>query len=564
MPHPAVQLKLCLFYANHADLLLYLCSRSSFSIRKPKTVASHFFEKSGLGPSDEAEEGEVEIDPDPFKASSGVASSYFTYKKYNLQYRFFESYEFIALEKRFKLFGAFDVHKCFYNIYTHTFAWAVKGREYAKNNRADGFENEFDRLMQVCNFGETNGIIVGPEFSRVFAEIIFQALDLQIQKRLADKGFRESVDFEIRRYVDDYFVFANREEVLKEIKSFIESSLSENRLYLNDSKASVCERPFLSELSKAKMGVSKTATNRAELMLEAALNGKLNLVTKNKSRFIEEFRSIAIDSREFIEPLSKFAMAILGRRLKKALDALLEIPDQSERDRSLLSFCSGFAEVFEYLYCLSPNARSSLLLSRVFLRILGAKEMMSLHYSQELVLTLPQRVKGLINTGLNNSTSDVSELNLLILDRQISPNDGVPLLTFMNWIHDHLSYFELCTLIFYARDRIEYRELLIKIEGEIKRRAREEKEGLTAHHDTELVMLLLDSLSCPWISDDTKKIVSESIVLSVEPSIKRDKLNERSSQLRRFCAKRLWFFDWHAAEYLEKTLDRKELIPAYS
>ena len=62
-----------------------------------------------------------------------------------------------------------DIARCFYHIYTHTIAWAVKGKEQAKELIGkETFENAFDTLMQHANYNETNGIIVGPEISRIF------------------------------------------------------------------------------------------------------------------------------------------------------------------------------------------------------------------------------------------------------------------------------------------------------------------------------------------------------------------------------------------------------------
>ncbi|EXS67912.1 hypothetical protein BF95_26490 [Sphingobium sp. Ant17] len=57
------------------------------------------------------------------------------------------------------------------------------------NTNSTGFANEFDRLMQSMNYNETNGICVGPEISRVFAEIIFSEVDRRILRTLADKKY---------------------------------------------------------------------------------------------------------------------------------------------------------------------------------------------------------------------------------------------------------------------------------------------------------------------------------------------------------------------------------------
>ncbi|MFN8135210.1 MAG: hypothetical protein U0Z17_08290 [Bacteroidales bacterium] len=56
-----------------------------------------------------------------------------------------------------------------------------------------------------------NGIVVGPEISRIFAEIILQNVDINVLNILEKEGRKYEVDYEARRYVDDYFIFSNDE-----------------------------------------------------------------------------------------------------------------------------------------------------------------------------------------------------------------------------------------------------------------------------------------------------------------------------------------------------------------
>ena len=66
--------------------------------------------------------------------------------------------------------------------------------------------------MQQINYNETNGIIIGPEFSRIFAELILQSVDRIVEQKLVSKhNLKHKVDYEIFRYVDDYFIFFNED-----------------------------------------------------------------------------------------------------------------------------------------------------------------------------------------------------------------------------------------------------------------------------------------------------------------------------------------------------------------
>jgi hypothetical protein len=70
------------------------------------------------------------------------------------------------------------------------------------------FAQAFDSLMQRANQNETHGIVIGPEISRIFAELLFQSVDQRAILRLRDNHFELGADYAIRRYVDDVYIFA--------------------------------------------------------------------------------------------------------------------------------------------------------------------------------------------------------------------------------------------------------------------------------------------------------------------------------------------------------------------
>lgn len=114
--------------------------------------------------------------------------SYFTYPYIKI-YKFYQSNQYIYLEKKFSFLWHADISNCFSNIYTHSISWAITdSKSYSKNNKNDSFFADFDQLMQKMNNNETFGILVGGEFSRIFAEIIFQKMDkeliIQIEKNM--------------------------------------------------------------------------------------------------------------------------------------------------------------------------------------------------------------------------------------------------------------------------------------------------------------------------------------------------------------------------------------------
>lgn len=98
------------------------------------------------------------------------------------------------------------------------------------------FRTVFDSLMQQLNYNETNGIVIGPELSRIFAEIILQAIDNDIISDLEKKNVFFGKDYRIYRYVDDFFIFYNDHEVFSKTKASISICLTRYKLNLNKSK----------------------------------------------------------------------------------------------------------------------------------------------------------------------------------------------------------------------------------------------------------------------------------------------------------------------------------------
>ena len=120
--HPAQQIYYGDFYSKYGHLIVALCQRSPFSLRAPGAIASYFVERRRVAQAVGGAAKSVEQIENGFSAVSGVATSYFSYKKYALMFRFYDSTEFLTLEKKFKFLTKLDISDCFNRIYTHTIA----------------------------------------------------------------------------------------------------------------------------------------------------------------------------------------------------------------------------------------------------------------------------------------------------------------------------------------------------------------------------------------------------------------------------------------------------------
>lgn len=254
--HPTDQIKVVEFYDKYKDAIIYLCSKSSFSIRRPQKVASYFFYKDRLH---HILLGKKMDSVEMFFNEYENLKTFFSYKDYTNVYKFYEHYRYQRAEKKFSHLLRLDIQACFESIYTHSIEWAING---GVDSYKDTFQRKdgsigavWDSLMQGMNYQETNGIIIGPEFSRLFAEVILQYVDQRVEQELLKLGYRHKVDYECYRYVDDYFFFYNNEEVKGKVVCLLEDFLKEFKLSLNQEKMHEMERPFITNITRAKLEI---------------------------------------------------------------------------------------------------------------------------------------------------------------------------------------------------------------------------------------------------------------------------------------------------------------------
>lgn len=245
--HPAEQISASQFYQDYQQVIIDRCLRSRFSLRHPSGVANVTLFVADEDRETNEKFSQIELTAD----NAPVFKSYFVYERYTRLYKFHDGEEYLELERRYPRLSECDVSKCFYNIYTHSIAWAVKDKWHAKSNKSKnkGFESKFDGLMQSMNYAETNGIPVGPEISRIFAEIILQDVDVAVEVDLRSEGLEPGSDYDVRRYVDNYYIYSFSYQVEERVHRSLERKLKDYKLYINENKSRATTRPFISPQS---------------------------------------------------------------------------------------------------------------------------------------------------------------------------------------------------------------------------------------------------------------------------------------------------------------------------
>lgn len=144
-------------------------------------------------------------------------------------------------EARYRHILVSDISRFYGTIYTHTLPWALHGKAYCKanvNNPAvmnSLLGDTLDRLVRKGQDNQTIGIPIGPDTSRILAEIIAVAVEDQF---LSISGFKDDKVF---RYVDDWFVGFDGAGEAEDAVSFLAKACGEYELEINDAKTVVVD-----------------------------------------------------------------------------------------------------------------------------------------------------------------------------------------------------------------------------------------------------------------------------------------------------------------------------------
>lgn len=130
-----------------------------------------------------------------------------------------------------------DITRFYPSIYTHSLTWAAYGKEKVKSKLKTyegSLADRIDILVRACNRNQTIGIPVGPETSRIIAEVISSRIDDDLKCSFSDIT-ADSID----RLQDDWFIGVNTLERSEKILSQIIAAYREYSLDINGRKTSV-------------------------------------------------------------------------------------------------------------------------------------------------------------------------------------------------------------------------------------------------------------------------------------------------------------------------------------
>ena len=569
--HPLNQIQMVDFYEKYKSILLYFTNLDRFSLRHPNKVACYFFYKDRLHNKLLGKKADkIEL----FFNEYENLKSYFSYERYNNIYRFYEDYRYQRAEKKFTHLQKFDVQSCFDSIYTHSISWAIGGGKTSFkenfNGRDYSFGGVWDELMMEMNYNETNGIVIGPEFSRLFAEVILQHIDKRVDTSLSDKhGFKFNKDYVCYRYVDDYFFFYNDQKVCDQAMLLFTNVLKEFKMTISSEKTECIERPFITDISSAKQQIDRLIDDNLKLKMNEldideteddvdkdyveedvsisaervnkAMNTKFSWYFSS-NMFNAEFKSILKSCNVKSKDVVNYTLARVATRLNRdllkfirkhkvlsvAMDGDSGNFDKAEiakvRNRmevSLGKFIVNLIDSVFFLYAGSQRVNTTLKMMDILNLIIITFDS---NYEDNSVQRFTQEMRDYIFSKIHNEVSlvfqrtrhdenaQIETLYLLLIIKRLRSKfrlSEFEIKRYMGNTNDEgftfpkLNAIAIEILLYYFGNEQRFCELKNELMNSVIKKYKDVSEK-TRKISTELVILTLDLMTCPYIKKEVK------------------------------------------------------------
>ncbi len=575
--HPQNQIAVVEFYNEYKGLILYYSSISPFSIRRPHKIATVTFYEDRAHSKLLAHDHEHSSAEESGKEYETL-KTFFAYKDISNIYKFYESYRYHRCEKIYNTLYKFDVMKCFDSIYTHAITWALLNEEIVKDDISSGnrkvdntFGGRFDKLMQTMNYNETNGIVIGPEFSRIFAEIILQRIDRNVYQILLNKD--EPIilkrDYELFRYVDDCFVFYNDEHIREEIVKAYRLQLKDYKMHINESKSLSFKKPIITGLTRAKLRIvdlfDEKLVFKSRKPSEDNSDEKVYSFYVSSNKLITRFKSIIEETEIEYKDIMNYSLACVDRKIVQLIKTFFSLENREKHQRSVAKVLLEMIEFSFFLYSVSPRVNSTVklctILSKVtkFVKIKGNFNIDDKHI---VLKKIYDDIFLVLNKYRHSEQVQVETLYLLIVLKDLGQKYRIServLGHYFGLNHSKmkcsydLNYFSIVVLLFYiGSTKKRYSRSKSILKSYVLEKLSKGDDG-RRRKSTEHTMLMLDLVACPFLDRTFKKSLFDTF------GYKDLDYRDRTSVIS---LNEYWFTKWTDFDFI-KELDHKRSFEVY-
>lgn len=140
-----------------------------------------------------------------------------------------------------KVISYIDLSNYFNSIYIHSIEWVFQNGYYwskkvnASREKNNLFPNKLHYLALLLSSGETNGLPIGPNLSRLIAHFI----SCEIDKIIKESFSQYTSVHQIYRFIDDFFIIHNKEVDVDAIIDTLTLRLSYLNIKINKSKTKI-------------------------------------------------------------------------------------------------------------------------------------------------------------------------------------------------------------------------------------------------------------------------------------------------------------------------------------
>ena len=542
--HPYHQVQMVEFYERYKTVHVDFCNRSHFSLRYPYKVATSQKRPKGFLRY-------LSDDTQKYHSNESI-KHYFAYKHYHNINEFYDDYRFLRAEKKFSQMFKSDLEHCFDSIKPETLSFAMfdEEMEKCKGSMAEDFY-----MLNQSYLGDEEGIVIGPEFSRLYAEIILQRIDRDTEEIMMGKyGCAHFRDYVFYRYVDDGFLFCNSEDTKDIFYAVYDTCLEKYGLKRKDrekegeeikdsaKKHAYEHRPFMENITAGKLALIELVDRYFENRLDT-FKGFMKMqrglfdapTTLDYKIFIRSVRSIMGAYELKYKDVMSFLLGCMQKRLGVLMrefndlykqysqaeansdinDKGREIKRRYEKEFSL--FLDNLMDVLFYLYqCdsrMSTSIKTVAIISQLQRFVRGKFKfedgMWSEKFQPKVVQVLDEKITDLTRRLFIDMPDDLTilmeHLNMLELQKCMMPATQLHPSVLINKFvdNDKWTFFTIFELIHFIGRDIRYQPLLEVLNEQIEERI--ERLSHEGESDTEAVLTFIEALCCPWISVDAKE-----------------------------------------------------------
>lgn len=240
---PLAALQIYYFIMAYQDEILFaLEANSVYSIRYHKKASQLFYKVRRKSVTQYFSDTSSDL----LKQVLEQSGRYFELAPYKSLVGFTNSDEWYDLNLKYKYFARIDYKSCFDSIYSHTYKWLIsRDVNDSKDFKNTNLFTTIDRILQNINALSSNGLVVGPEFSRMIAELLLQRIDTNVYSILLNEKNILGTNYSVKRYVDDIFIFSETEEIRERIIELYDLTSKKFLQQINERKIMKEKLPFI-------------------------------------------------------------------------------------------------------------------------------------------------------------------------------------------------------------------------------------------------------------------------------------------------------------------------------